>query len=96
MNRTIHGLIYNALKLLMEMNQKLFDECTTRFKIEKETYSEISGCSELSQTSRVFHLASREHQKDMERQQAWQKMVEMALGNPQVDKKCACATNHTI
>ena len=36
--RTIHGLIYNALKLLMEMNQKLFDECTARFKTEKETY----------------------------------------------------------
>ena len=27
-NKTIHGLIYNALKLFMEMNQKLFDECT--------------------------------------------------------------------
>ena len=26
-NKTIHGLIYNALKLFMEMNQKLFDEC---------------------------------------------------------------------
>ena len=30
--RTIQGLIYNALKLFMDMNQKLFDECTTRFK----------------------------------------------------------------
>uniref|UniRef100_A0A670KIU8 Serine/threonine protein phosphatase 2A regulatory subunit n=1 Tax=Podarcis muralis TaxID=64176 RepID=A0A670KIU8_PODMU len=25
-NKTIHGLIYNALKLFMEMNQKLFDD----------------------------------------------------------------------
>jgi len=33
-NKTIHGLIYNALKLFMEMNQKLFDECTQRFKAE--------------------------------------------------------------
>lgn len=31
-NKTIQGLIYNALKLFMDMNQKLFDECTTRFK----------------------------------------------------------------
>lgn len=35
-NKTIHGLIYNALKLFMEMNQKLFDECNTKFKEERE------------------------------------------------------------
>ena len=33
-NKTIHGLIYNALKLFMEMNQKLFDECTQQYKVE--------------------------------------------------------------
>ena len=32
--RTIHGLIYNALKLFMEMNQKLFDSCTQQFKAQ--------------------------------------------------------------
>ena len=32
--RTIHGLIYNALKLFMEMNQKLFDSCTQQYKAE--------------------------------------------------------------
>ncbi|XP_023677232.1 serine/threonine-protein phosphatase 2A 56 kDa regulatory subunit delta isoform [Paramormyrops kingsleyae] len=35
-NKTIHGLIYNALKLFMEMNQKLFDECTQQYKAEKQ------------------------------------------------------------
>ncbi|KRX84522.1 Serine/threonine-protein phosphatase 2A 56 kDa regulatory subunit delta isoform, partial [Trichinella sp. T6] len=35
-NKTIHGLIYNALKLLMEMNQRLFDECTQSYKKVKE------------------------------------------------------------
>ncbi|XDV43892.1 hypothetical protein PO909_012281 [Leuciscus waleckii] len=35
MSRTIHGLIYNALKLFMEMNQKLFDDCTQQFRAEK-------------------------------------------------------------
>lgn len=35
-NKTIHGLIYNALKLLMEMNQKLFDECTHQYKQIKQ------------------------------------------------------------
>lgn len=34
--RTIHGLIYNALKLFMEMNQKLFDECTQQYKQERQ------------------------------------------------------------
>lgn len=36
--RTIHGLIYNALKLFMEMNQKLFDDCTQQFRAEKNKY----------------------------------------------------------
>ncbi|XP_038206839.1 serine/threonine-protein phosphatase 2A 56 kDa regulatory subunit gamma isoform-like isoform X1 [Zerene cesonia] len=35
-NKTIHGLVYNALKLFMEMNQKLFDECTQQYKQEKQ------------------------------------------------------------
>uniref|UniRef100_A0A6M2DP15 Serine/threonine protein phosphatase 2A regulatory subunit n=1 Tax=Xenopsylla cheopis TaxID=163159 RepID=A0A6M2DP15_XENCH len=35
-NKTIHGLIYNALKLFMEMNQRLFDECTQNYKQEKQ------------------------------------------------------------
>uniref|UniRef100_A0A672KMJ5 Serine/threonine protein phosphatase 2A regulatory subunit n=1 Tax=Sinocyclocheilus grahami TaxID=75366 RepID=A0A672KMJ5_SINGR len=33
-NKTIHGLIYNALKLFMEMNQKLFDDCTQQEKVK--------------------------------------------------------------
>ena len=32
-NKTIHGLIYNALKLFMEMNQKVFDECTQQYAL---------------------------------------------------------------
>ena len=32
-NKTIHGLIYDALKLFMEMNPKLFDECTQQYKV---------------------------------------------------------------
>lgn len=35
-NRTIHGLVYNALKLFMEMSPKLFDECTNRYKQGKQ------------------------------------------------------------
>ncbi|KAH8295024.1 hypothetical protein KR018_005941 [Drosophila ironensis] len=35
-NKTIHGLIYNALKLFMEMDQRLFDECSKNYKQEKQ------------------------------------------------------------
>ncbi len=40
MKRTIHGLIYNALKLFMEMNQKLFDECSQKYKTERQKEKE--------------------------------------------------------
>ncbi|XP_043273643.1 serine/threonine-protein phosphatase 2A 56 kDa regulatory subunit gamma isoform-like isoform X3 [Venturia canescens] len=35
-NKTIHGLIYNALKRLMEMNQKVFDECTQQYVQDRQ------------------------------------------------------------
>ncbi|KIY70007.1 protein phosphatase 2A regulatory B subunit [Cylindrobasidium torrendii FP15055 ss-10] len=31
-NRTIHGMVYNALKLFMEINAEMFDECMQSFK----------------------------------------------------------------
>lgn len=37
-NKTIHGLIYNAIKLFMEMNHKLFDECNTKFRNERQLW----------------------------------------------------------
>ncbi|CAF1080545.1 unnamed protein product [Brachionus calyciflorus] len=39
-NKTIHGLIYNALKLFMELNQKLFDECSQKYKAERQKEKE--------------------------------------------------------
>ena len=57
-NKTIHGLIYNALKLFMEMNQKLFDECTQQFKIEQKKEKEkqrkrIENWEKLEQLARA-------------------------------------------
>ena len=40
-NKTIHGLIYNALKLFMEMDQTLFDECTTQYKAERQKEKQV-------------------------------------------------------
>ncbi|KAF9117445.1 hypothetical protein BGW39_002168 [Mortierella sp. 14UC] len=31
-NRTIHGLVFNALKLFMEVTPRLFDECTNHYR----------------------------------------------------------------
>ncbi|CAG0881959.1 unnamed protein product [Cyprideis torosa] len=39
-NKTIHGLIYNALKLFMEMNHVLFDELQHKYKEERMTEKE--------------------------------------------------------
>jgi serine/threonine-protein phosphatase 2A regulatory subunit B' len=35
-NRSIHGLMYNALKLFMEISPKLFEECTSKYKINRQ------------------------------------------------------------
>jgi serine/threonine-protein phosphatase 2A regulatory subunit B' len=35
-NKTIHGLIYNALKLFMEEDQKLFDMCTQNYNKQRD------------------------------------------------------------
>ncbi|KAI5838094.1 phosphatase 2A regulatory B subunit-domain-containing protein [Morchella snyderi] len=36
-NRTIHGMVYNAMKLFMEINPTLFDECTAAYATDQET-----------------------------------------------------------
>lgn len=41
-NRTIHGLIYNALKLFTEISPKLFDECTNKYKISRQVYFHLN------------------------------------------------------
>ena len=39
-NKTIHGLIHNALELFIEMNQKLFVECVQAYKNEQKKEQE--------------------------------------------------------
>ncbi|XP_066996486.1 serine/threonine-protein phosphatase 2A 56 kDa regulatory subunit gamma isoform isoform X2 [Anabrus simplex] len=57
-NKTIHGLIYNALKLFMEMNQKLFDECTQQYRQERQKEKERQRDRDEA-WSRVEELAMR-------------------------------------
>ncbi|XP_076294062.1 serine/threonine-protein phosphatase 2A 56 kDa regulatory subunit gamma isoform-like isoform X2 [Lasioglossum baleicum] len=35
-NKSIHGLIYNALKLFMEMNHKVFDDCIQQYYQDRQ------------------------------------------------------------
>ncbi|KAI8881255.1 protein phosphatase 2A regulatory B subunit [Backusella circina FSU 941] len=35
-NRTIHGLVYNALKIFMDMDPTLFERCTVEYKASEE------------------------------------------------------------
>jgi serine/threonine-protein phosphatase 2A regulatory subunit B' len=40
-NRQIHNLVYNALKLFMDMNPALFDECQIQYKIARQQYVSV-------------------------------------------------------
>ena len=44
-NRTIHGMVYNAMKLFMEINPQLFDECS-------HDYTELQNSAEARQAAR--------------------------------------------
>ena len=70
--QTIHGLIYNALKLFMEMNQKLFDECTQQYKVEWSMITELNLPSILLPFVKAERL--KEKEKVKARADAWKKV----------------------
>ena len=37
LGRTIHGMVYNAMKLFMEINPQLFDECSEHYREHEAT-----------------------------------------------------------
>nr|ODO02386.1 protein phosphatase 2 (formerly 2A), regulatory subunit B' [Cryptococcus depauperatus CBS 7855] len=39
-NRTIHGMVYNALKLFMEINSEVFEECQNNYRTQRKVESE--------------------------------------------------------
>ncbi|ODO09194.1 hypothetical protein I350_02794 [Cryptococcus amylolentus CBS 6273] len=39
-NRTIHGMVYNALKLFMDMNQEVFEECQNNYRAQRKAESD--------------------------------------------------------
>lgn len=44
-NRTIHGMVYNAMKLFMEINPQLFDDCS-------HDYNELQNSADKREQAR--------------------------------------------
>eukprot|EP00158_Paraphelidium_tribonemae_P005413 Partr_v1_DN27321_c0_g1_i7_m46380 putative Protein phosphatase 2, regulatory subunit B len=71
---TIHGLVYNALKLFMEISPKLFDECTNAYKQNRQKYLSFTF-----QRSLIVCFSERSKQK--EREEAWAALEAAAVKN---------------
>lgn len=59
-NKTIVGLIYNALKLFTEINQKLVDQCTTEYQLKHAETGQREK-SRIDAWSRIENLAKQTH-----------------------------------
>ncbi|KAI9779565.1 MAG: Serine/threonine-protein phosphatase 2A 56 kDa regulatory subunit delta isoform [Candelina submexicana] len=57
-NRTIHGMVYNAMKLFMEINPQLFDECSHDYT-ELQSSTEQRAQARQSKWDRLAEQAQR-------------------------------------
>ncbi|KAL9530211.1 Serine/threonine-protein phosphatase [Sphaerulina musiva] len=55
-NRTIHGMVYNAMKLFMEVNPQLFDECSHEYT-EQQNNAEAVKANRQAKWDRLTQLA---------------------------------------
>ncbi|KXT14454.1 hypothetical protein AC579_4804 [Pseudocercospora musae] len=55
-NRTIHGMVYNAMKLFMEVNPQLFDECSHEYT-EQQNNAEAVKANRQAKWDRLSQLA---------------------------------------
>ncbi|EME43049.1 hypothetical protein DOTSEDRAFT_72441 [Dothistroma septosporum NZE10] len=55
-NRTIHGMVYNAMKLFMEVNPQLFDECSHEYT-EQQNNLEAVKANRQAKWDRLSQLA---------------------------------------
>lgn len=54
--RTIHGMVYNAMKLFMEVNPQLFDECSHEYT-EQQNNAESIKANRQAKWDRLTQLA---------------------------------------
>ena len=50
-NSTVHGLTCNVVKLFMEMDSKLFDECSAAYRAKQETMVEVEAAKQSKWTA---------------------------------------------
>jgi serine/threonine-protein phosphatase 2A regulatory subunit B' len=81
-NRSIHALVYHALKVLMEINGPLFDECSHNFKVGP-AYHGYAMHSNIMQAEQ-----QKEKKKEKESQDAWAKIEALAVSNPLAKSVC--------
>jgi len=55
-NRTIHGMVYNAMKLFMEVNPQLFDECSHEYT-EQQNNADAVKAQRQAKWDRLAQLA---------------------------------------
>lgn len=80
-NKSIHGLIYNALKLFMEMNQKVFDQYTQQYY--QVRHSLLCGRKmEEQYLLRYFQDRQREKKFLKDRDEAWMRVEALAMKHP--------------
>lgn len=56
-NRTIHGMVYNAMKLFMEVNPQLFDECSHEYA-EKQQNAQSEELARKQRWDKLAELAA--------------------------------------
>ncbi|TLD35708.1 protein phosphatase 2A regulatory B subunit [Venturia nashicola] len=56
-NRTIHGMVYNAMKLFMEVNPQLFDDCSHDYA-EQQNHASEKLASRQARWDKLSELAS--------------------------------------
>lgn len=76
-HRQIHNLVYNALKLFMEINPPLFEECTNRYRESRQQYV----CPSIARLRTADPCDSRERQRAVFREQAWNHLRDTAIRN---------------
>ncbi|TFK55149.1 protein phosphatase 2A regulatory B subunit [Heliocybe sulcata] len=76
-NRTIHGMVYNALKFFMEVNPELFDETMHQYKQRKMEWVVLRS----SDVSLADPMDDSERQHAVEQYEGWKKLREKAIKN---------------
>ncbi|PSK36567.1 Serine/threonine-protein phosphatase 2A regulatory subunit delta isoform [Elsinoe australis] len=59
-NRTIHGMVYNAMKLFMEVNPQLFDDCSHEYT-EKQNNADAVKKDRQARWDRLAELAKQQN-----------------------------------